>query len=86
MQFGPDARFVFVEPEDLFDLFAEIHRNQGVRGHTAVLPPCAPVFADPEDFSALPAPAEEAPAPQPAQPDPMDTELPTFLRRTVAAR
>lgn len=64
IEFGPDARFVFMLPESVFDLFQEIHRSRGIRATSKLKlpPPPAGRAADQKDFEALEQlPAEEDP-------------------------
>ncbi len=59
IDFGPDARFVFMTPESAFDLIEEIRRSRGLKAEAAVKATSAPAGgtpgrpADPEDFESL---------------------------------
>ncbi len=54
IEFGPDARFVFMLPDSVFDLFDEIHRSRGVRASSKLKLPTGPVVdAADEHFESL---------------------------------
>jgi pSer/pThr/pTyr-binding forkhead associated (FHA) protein len=79
LEFGPDARFVFMTPESVIDLFEEIRRS---RGEVVASPPRAPFkehAADFADFEALTrpldAPASASPV-EPAEAAPAEEEAP----------
>jgi pSer/pThr/pTyr-binding forkhead associated (FHA) protein len=65
IEFGPDARFVFMTPDSVYDLLEEIHRHRGDKAHAALKPVVThspAIDDDDEDFEVLArAPVDEDP-------------------------
>jgi pSer/pThr/pTyr-binding forkhead associated (FHA) protein len=53
IEFGPDARFVFMTPESTYELIEEIRRSRGLKAEAAVKATSPPRPADLDDFESI---------------------------------